>query len=82
MAFQVVVLALIAAIYFLNQYLNRTNTPKIEGIPEVAGYPLFGSLIELGTNHAKVAQRWAEKYGPVFQVRMGNKVSFRRYPQI
>ncbi|KAK3044265.1 hypothetical protein LTS18_001755 [Coniosporium uncinatum] len=74
MTYQVIGVALIAAIYFLVQYLNRTETPKIEGIPEVSGYPLFGSLIELGTNHAKVAQRWAEKYGPVFQVRMGNKI--------
>lgn len=47
--------------------------PKIKGIPEIPGLPLLGSLVELGENHALVAQKWAKKYGPVFQVRMGNK---------
>jgi phenylacetate 2-hydroxylase len=55
--------------------LYGTDTPHIKGLPEVPGLPLFGSLYELGTSHAKVAQGWAKKYGPVFQVRMGNRVS-------
>ena len=59
----------------LYRVLYGTDTPKIKGLPEVPGLPLFGSLYELGTNHAKVAQGWAKKYGPVFQVRMGNRVS-------
>lgn len=60
--------------FFLYKLLYGTDTPHIKGLPEVPGLPLFGSLIELGTNHAKVAQGWAKKYGPVFQVRMGNRV--------
>lgn len=60
--------------FFLYRFLYATDMPKIAGIPEIPGLPLFGSLIELGTNHAKVAQGWAKKYGPVFQVRMGNRV--------
>ncbi|KAL5120251.1 hypothetical protein ACEQ8H_001809 [Pleosporales sp. CAS-2024a] len=58
---------------FLYKLLYGTDTPHIKGLPEVPGLPLFGSLFELGTNHAKVAQGWAKKYGPVFQVRMGNR---------
>lgn len=61
--------------FFLYKLLYGTDTPHIKGLPEVPGLPLFGSLFELGTNHAKVAQGWAKKYGPVFQVRMGNRVS-------
>jgi phenylacetate 2-hydroxylase len=61
--------------FFLYKFLYGTDKPHIKGLPEVPGLPLFGSLYELGTNHAKVAQGWAKKYGPVFQVRMGNKVS-------
>jgi hypothetical protein len=61
--------------YAIYRLLYSTDTPKIKGIPEIPGLPLFGSLIELGENHALVAQRWAKKYGPVFQVRMGNRVS-------
>jgi hypothetical protein len=64
--------------FFLYQFLYGTDTPHIKGLPEVPGLPLFGSLYELGTNHAKVAQGWAKKYGPVFQVRMGNRVSGTR----
>lgn len=60
--------------FFLYKLLYGTDTPHIKGIPEIPGLPLFGSLIELGTNHPKVAQGWAKKYGPVFQVRLGRKV--------
>lgn len=62
-------------LYGLYRLLYGTDKPHIKGIPEIPGLPLVGSLAELGTKHAKVAQGWAEKYGPVFQVRMGNKVS-------
>jgi hypothetical protein len=61
--------------FFLYKLLYGTDTPHIKGLPEVPGLPLFGSLYELGTSHAKVAQGWAKKYGPVFQVRMGNRVN-------
>ena len=61
--------------FLLYKLLYGTDTPHIKGLPEVPGLPLLGSLHELGTNHAKVAQGWAKIYGPVFQVRMGNRVS-------
>ncbi|KAM3079740.1 hypothetical protein ACMFMG_006146 [Clarireedia jacksonii] len=67
MAIQTIGIAVIAAAFFLIRYLNRTDTPKIKGIPEIPGYPLFGSLLEFGVSHAKVARRLAEKYGAVFQ---------------
>ena len=60
--------------FCMYKVLYGTDIPHIKGLPEIPGLPLFGSLYELGTNHAKVAQGWAKKYGPVFQVRMGNKV--------
>ena len=66
--------ALVVA-FALYRFLYATDTPKIKGLPEIPGLPLFGSLFELGSNHALVAQKWAKKYGPVFQVRMGNRVS-------
>lgn len=74
MAIQTVVLAVVAAVYFFIRYLNRTDVPKIKGLPEIPGIPLFGNLLQLGEKHATVAAQWAKKYGPVFQVRMGNKV--------
>lgn len=72
----VVGLAILSVFYLIYQYVYKTDTPKIKGLPEIPGWPLFGSLFELGEYHAKVAQKWAEKYGPVFQVRLGNRVRF------
>lgn len=75
MSLQTIGIAAIAVVYFLIRYFNRTDIPKIKGLPEVPGIPIFGNLIQLGDQHATVAQKWAKKFGPVFQVRMGNKVS-------
>jgi phenylacetate 2-hydroxylase len=61
--------------YAIVKYLTATDVPKIKNLPEIPGVPIFGNLIQLGTDHARVAQRWVKKYGPVFQTRLGNKVS-------
>ncbi|KAI9674917.1 MAG: hypothetical protein M1822_009020 [Bathelium mastoideum] len=73
MTFQVYGFAFLALAFLLFRYLSRTDVPKIKGLPEIPGYPIFGSLLELGNKHAVVAQKWADKYGPVFQARLGNK---------
>ena len=69
-----VAIAVVTAVYFVIRYFNRTDIPKIKGIPEIPGVPIFGNLLQLGNKHATVAGKWAKQYGPVFQVRMGNKV--------
>lgn len=76
MTLPIIVAAALVITYFAYRILFGTDTPKIKGLPEIPGLPLFGSLLELGTNHAKVAQGWAKKYGPVFQVRLGNRVCY------
>lgn len=63
----------LSLIFFLYKFLSRTDTPKIKNLPEIPGLPIFGSLIELGSDHARVAQRWAKQHGPVFQARLGNR---------
>ncbi|KAK7403524.1 hypothetical protein QQX98_010702 [Neonectria punicea] len=75
MSYQIIYAAGIVAIYLLVKFLNATNTPKIKGLPEIPGVPIFGNLLQLGTDHARVAQKWAAKYGPVFQTRLGNRSS-------
>lgn len=65
---------LLGVLFVIIKYFNSTDQPKIKGIPEIPGYPLFGSLLEFGSQHAKVAQRLAKRYGAVFQVRLGNRV--------
>jgi phenylacetate 2-hydroxylase len=74
MTTQTVAFAILALAYFLYRMLSRTDTPKIKGIPEIPGVPIFGNLLQLGEHHAKVAGSWVKKYGPVFQVRLGDKV--------
>jgi phenylacetate 2-hydroxylase len=69
-----VVFAILAICYTIFKYLNSCDIAKIKGLPEVPGVPLFGNLLQLGDQHAKVAGSWVKKYGPVFQVRLGNKV--------
>lgn len=81
MTLAIYVAAAAVVTFFLYRVLYGTDQPHIKGLPEVQGLPLFGSMYELGENHAKVAQGWVKKYGPVFQVRMGNRVrSFHTFP--
>jgi phenylacetate 2-hydroxylase len=75
MSFPTIGLAVVAVIFFVVRYLNRTDVPKIKNLPEIPGVPIFGNLLQFGSSHAKVAAAFAEKYGPVFQVRLGNRVS-------
>lgn len=75
MPYQLVGIALIAFIYFVIKYLNRTDSPKIKNLPEVPGVPLFGNLLQFGSSHPKVARELSEKHGPIYQVRLGNRVS-------
>ena len=75
MTAQTIGIAVVAVVYLIIRYFNRTDVPKIKGLPEVPGVPIFGNLLQLGDQHAIVAGKWAKKFGPVFQVRMGNKVS-------
>jgi phenylacetate 2-hydroxylase len=74
MSFQILALAVLSAVYFCIRFFNRTDVPKIKGLPEIPGIPIFGNLLQLGQDHARVTGKWVKKYGPVFQVRMGNKV--------
>jgi phenylacetate 2-hydroxylase len=80
MAYQTIGIALIAIIFFTIRYLNRTDTPKVKNLPEIPGVPLFGNLLQFGSSHAKVAAQLAERYGPVFQVRLGNRVCLSLEP--
>jgi len=74
MALQLVLIGVAIAFYFFLKYANSTDIPKIKGIPEIPGLPFIGNLWQLGSCHAKKAQEWSRKYGPVFQVRLGNRV--------
>lgn len=60
--------------FVLIQLLFKTEQARIKGIPEIPGWPIVGNLLQLGSDHAAVCMKWAEKHGPVFQVRSGSYV--------
>ena len=74
MAYEIAGLATILVLILIIRFLNSTDTPKIKNLPEVPGVPVFGSLLQFGQEHARVARALASKHGPVFQVRLGSKV--------
>ncbi|RFU81720.1 phenylacetate 2-hydroxylase [Trichoderma arundinaceum] len=73
MAYQILGIAIIATVFVVLRVLSATDTPKVKGVPEIPGIPIFGNLLQLGVDHARVARKWASKYGPVFQARLGNR---------
>jgi phenylacetate 2-hydroxylase len=69
----VVWIGVVIIIFLVFKLLSSTDIPKIDGLPEASGWPVFGSLFELGDNHSAALARMAKKLGPVFQIRMGSK---------
>jgi phenylacetate 2-hydroxylase len=54
--------------------LNITDIPKIKGLVDLPGVPIFGNLLQLGSSHANACRKLAARYGPIFQLRLGNRV--------
>ena len=52
MAYQILGVALIAVLFFIVRFLDRTSAPKIKNLPEVPGVPIFGNLLQLGNENA------------------------------
>ncbi|EGE04862.1 cytochrome P450 phenylacetate 2-hydroxylase [Trichophyton equinum CBS 127.97] len=73
MASHTILIALVAIGYLLLKYFNKTDVSKVKNLPEIPGVPMFGNLLQLGDSHAKRAAAWVKEYGPVFQVRLGNR---------
>lgn len=56
--------------------LDKTDIPFIQNLPAVPSVPIFGSLFQLGSEHPKHLAELSRQYGPVFQIRLGNRVRF------
>lgn len=65
----------VAVSWILYHFAYGTDKPKMKGLPEAFGLPFLHSLPGLGESHARKAAEWSKKYGPVFQARLGNRVS-------
>lgn len=64
------VVSLLLVLFFLDQ----TDVPHIRNLPSVPAVPIFGNLFQLGSEHPKRLAELSKKYGPVFQIRLGNRV--------
>lgn len=64
--------ALVVLILWLS---NRTDVPFIKHLPSVPGPPIVGNLVQLGAEQPRRLAELSKKYGPVFQIRLGNKAS-------
>jgi Cytochrome P450 len=54
---------------------DSTDVPFIRHLPSIPGLPIVGNLVQLGTEQPRRLAELSKKYGPVFQIRLGNKVS-------
>lgn len=54
---------------------DSTDVPFIKNLPFVPGFPIVGNLVQLGSDQPKRLAALSKKHGPVYQIRLGNKVS-------
>lgn len=64
-----VVLSLTLAVVYW--FLVTYRRPHLRGIPGPTGYPLLGNVTQIDAKFTHLTfQRWAERYGPAFAVRV------------
>ncbi|KAI1852246.1 hypothetical protein JX265_006295 [Neoarthrinium moseri] len=64
-----VLVALIA--YLISNEVVRSRA-KVRGMPGPRGLPIIGNLWDIWSNAASQYEKWAQVYGDVYQVQMGN----------
>lgn len=64
------VLALLVVYIFANEIVRSRR--RIPGLKGPRGWPIIGNLREVRVDAAQKYRDWAETYGDVFQVQMGN----------
>lgn len=62
------------ALVLLVIWLDDTDVPYIKKLPAIPGFPIVGNLVQLGTEQPRRLAQLSQKYGPVFQIKLGNKV--------
>lgn len=60
--------------FFILFLFDTTDVPYVRNLPSIPGLPIFGNLIQLGVEHPKRLAELSKKYGPVYQMRLGNRV--------
>jgi phenylacetate 2-hydroxylase len=66
-----------ALVILVLNLFDSTDVPFIKDLPFIPGFPIVGNLVQLGDEQPRRLAQLSKKYGPVFQIRLGNKVSPR-----
>ena len=62
---------LLIVAYILYNEALRAHA-RLRGIPSPSGLPLVGNLYQIRVNAPEQYRQWSKKYGPVYQVMLGN----------
>lgn len=54
----------------LNEFIR--SSARVQGMGGPTGLPLIGNLAQIRTNAAEQYRIWSRKYGPVYQIQLGN----------
>jgi hypothetical protein len=71
---ELLLVASLLSLLFAILLLDKTDIPYIKNLPSVPALPIYGSLPQLGTEHPKRFAELSKRFGPVFQIRLGNRV--------
>lgn len=54
----------------LNEFIRASA--RVKGLTGPTGLPLIGNLAQIRVNAAEQYREWARKFGPVYQIQLGN----------
>jgi 3-hydroxyphenylacetate 6-hydroxylase len=58
------------AYLFVNEIIR--HNARIDNLKGPSGLPLIGNIWDIRTNAAEKYREWAKKFGPVYQIQLGN----------
>lgn len=62
-----------AVVLLLFKFLSGSRKSKLPTVPGPSGWPIVGNLFQLGEDAAITLGEWAQTYGPVFKIKMGER---------
>lgn len=67
----IVILFFLPLIYVVSNELVRQKA-RLPSFTGPAGLPIIGNIADIRVNAAEKYRQWAKKYGPVYQIQLGN----------
>lgn len=72
-----IAISVLATLIWLIHRSTRPRLAPAAGLVTIPGVAIFGNLLQLGWSNCQVRELagLAKRYGPIFQMRLGNRVS-------